>query len=427
MHLAQILSLGIICQVSAGVIGFCGLPHSTTSLPRAVATPTISYSQQVQLLDGWVADLTARTQRDPRSWLALESLANTYRERALFTGTTLDLTRAEEVMARSFEVAGPGAGPYLSRARLHSTLHRFSAAEADLVLASDEIALDVRDAAGIAALRATIAFQTGRFAQAFAAWDRSLTLFPTASALVALADAQACTGEPDAAAELLQRAHLMINERDPRSEAWVSVQQGIFNMDRGRWAEAAADFHKAETVLPGWWFTTARQADLRARRGEHTAAVVMYTKLAQSTGKPELMDALATELRVIGGHDTAAASWSALAGLAFDDLLQRQPEAAYGHALDHFLATGTDPERLMFIAEKNYQLRPGGEATMKLAHAYFIGGHLPEAVTTIEKVLASPYSTAAVHRLAAQIFTARGDLVRATAETNRSLEIDPHG
>ena len=424
MHIALILGIGVVCQVVA-VIGFGGVPHATWQLSEIKATPITTYNQQVHLLDGWIANLIARTQRDPRSWLALESLADTYRERALFTGTSLDLTRAEDAMTQSFTVAGPGAGPYLSRARLHATLHRFSAAEADLNLAEGEISLDVRDAAGIAALRATIAYQNGHYALAFAAWERSLALFPTPSTYVALADALASTGESLAAAELLLRARLLTNEHDPRTAAWVTVQQGIFEMERGRWDEAAALFRSAERVLPGWWFTATRQADLLARRGEHATAVELYTNLVQRTGKPELMDALATELRLVE-KNAAADRWSAIAGLAYDDLLQSQPEAAYGHALDHFLSTASEPTRLVAIAESNYRLRPGGEATMKLAQAYFISGRLTEAVTTIKKVLASPYSTVAVHRLAARIYLANGDLVHANEETGRAWEIDSH-
>ena len=425
MHITQVLFIGVLCQAAAVVSGLLWLPHVVSRHPAAPAVARVDYTQQVQLLDAWVADLQARTQRDPHSWLAWESLANTYRERALFTGTTIDLARAEEAMARSFAAAGPGAGPYLSRARLLASLHRFAAAEVDLGLAEGEIALDVRDAAGIAALRATIAFQSGRYAQAFAAWERSLALFPTPTALFALADAQACTAEPAAAEELMQRARRMVPERDPRSAAWLAAQQGVFELDRGCWTAAAAAFAAAERILPGWWFTAARRADLLARSGAHEPAIVLYTQLVQHTGKPELMDALASELHLLG-RESAAQAWSAIAGLAYDDLLQRQPEAAYGHALDHFLSVATEPTLRIDIAEHNYRLRPGGEATLKLAHAYFLGQRLPQAVATIEKVLATPYSTAAVHSLAARIFTAHGDALRAAAELTRARQIDPH-
>lgn len=425
MHIMQVLLIGLVCQAAAVASGVLWHTHVVPQRIAVLRAPAVDYTQQVQLLDSWVTDLAARTRRDPRSWLAWESLANTYRERALFTGTTMDLARAEEALARSFAVAGPGAGPFLSRARLQASLHRFAAAEADLTLAEGEIALDVREAAGIAALRATIAFQNGRYAQAFAAWERSLNLFPTPTAMFALADAQACTSEPASAAELMHRARLMVDERDPRTAAWLAAQQGIFELDRGCWAAATADFAAAERILPGWWFTAAQRADLLVRSGAHEPAIVLYTQLVQRTGKPELMDALASELRLMG-RESAAQAWSTIAGLAYEDLLQRQPEAAYGHALDHFLGVATEPVRLVDIAEKNYRLRPGGEATLKLAHAYFLGQRLPQAVATIEKVLATPYSTAAVHRLAAEIFTAHGDALRAAAEITRARQIDPH-
>ncbi len=425
MRVTQVFFSGVLCQVIAAIsVVLWFTPVVPQRLAAPIASP-VNYFQQVQLLDSWVTDLTARTQRDPRSWLGWESLANTYRERALFTGTTIDLARAEEAMQRSFTAAGPGAGPYLSRARLQVSLHRFAAAENDLGLAEDEIALDVREAAGIAALRATIAFQNGRYPQAFSAWERSLSLFPTPTVMFALADAQACTAEQAVAEELMRHARLMVGTRDPRTAAWLAVQQGIFELDRGCWSAATADFDDAERIMPGWWFTDAQRAGLLARSGAHESAIVLYTQLVQRTGKPELMDALASELRLLG-RELAAEQWSTIAALAYEDLLQRQPEAAYGHALDHFLSVATEPTRLIDIAEKNYRLRPGGEATMKLAHAYLLAQRLPAAVATIEKVLATPYSTAAVHRLAAKIFTAHGDTLRAAAELARARQIDPH-
>lgn len=427
MHHVLTFMVGTALMLTAGAsLGLADhTPSPALTPPPSATPPPLTYAAQVRALDLWVTDGVARTQRDPRSWLGWESLANAYRARALFTGTALDLGRADAAIDHSFQVAGRGAGPYLSRAKLRASEHRNDEVGSDLVRASEELSLDIRDQATIAALRAGIAFQSGRYGEAFAAWDASLRLCSQPGTLFALADATAATGDPATAEILIGEALMAANPRDVELRTWLLLQHGVLALDQGHWDDATLRYQQAAALLPGWWQVEMRQAELLVRQGRQAEALAAYLGLAQRTGKPEAMDATAA-LLLRSGRDREAAAWTAIARLAYDDLLTQQPAAAAGHALDHYLAHNDQPQHTLELALRNQHLRPGGEATLKLALAYLAAERLTEARAAVDMVLASPYATAQAFLVANTVYRACGEDQRAAAALRRAQAIDPH-
>ena len=118
-------------------------------------------------------------------------------------------------------------------------------------------------------------------------------------------------------------------------------------------------------------------AEIVALRGETARAVPLYEDLVQRTGNPEFMDALARLHRDAGREDEAAA-WIARADRAHRDNLARFPEAAGGHALDHYLELGNDPDFAVELAERDFSLRPNEAARARLATAYRNAGRVAE-------------------------------------------------
>ncbi len=384
-----------------------------------------SYRTEVIRLDDVIETLVARGKHDPRSWLALQSLAASYRQRAQLTGDYLDYTRAADAVARAFAIAPAGAGPFVVRAQLNSSLHRYDAIEADLEAAETDALLDQRTAATIASLRADIAFYRGDYAKAEQGYRRALATQVDYQRLFALANYHFSTGERAAADTMMCEAERIIPTVDIMGRAWLRLQRGVMDEACGRWDAAMHAYLDADTVMPGWWMVAARIAGLQALRGDHDSAITGYTVLIAQTSKPEFMDALASLYRT-AGRNREAELLVRSARRRYDIMLQENPQAAYGHALDHFLTLEQEPTLMVELAERNRELRPGGEALTKLAQAYLQAGRLEDARATIAMVASSPWSSAESYALAARVYAACGEPALAQAEHARAVAIDPH-
>lgn len=158
-------------------------------------------------------------------------------------------------------------------------------------------------------------------------------------------------------------------------------------------------------------------------QGHEEDARLLYIDIIDRTGNPEYMDAVADIYAA--RHDMInARRWTVRARAVYEERLALYPEAAGGHALDHFLQH--DPARAVQLAEINRDARPGGEAQVKLAEAYLGVGRVDDARETIERVLATDWNTAELHVVAARIYQRAGSSARASEERQRAVLLNPH-
>ena len=430
MFRSALLFCSIISLAVVGLAMATSRQDSTPTLSTAAGlTQTIeatpSYRTEVIRLDDIIENLNARSHHDPRSWLALQSLAASYRQRAQLTGEHLDYVRADAALTRAFAIAPSGAGPFLIRAQLNSSLHRYALIEGDLQAAASDALLDERSAATIASLRADSAFVSGHYALAEPLYRRALTLRRDYLRLFALADFLFATGEREQAEPLMDEAERTVPQVDHMGRAWVRLQRGLMEESRGHWDTALAHYRAADTAMPGWWMVAMRIAAIQAQRGERAEAIAAYRTLIAQTDRPDCYDGLAALLLKDGCIDEAGALIRR-ARQRYDLMLQDDPQSAYGHALAHFLTLQKEPALTVTIAERNRDLRPGGEALTKLAQAYLQAGRLADARATIRTVVASPWSMAESHALAARIYSAGGETEMAQVERARAIAINPH-
>jgi hypothetical protein len=90
------------------------------------------------------------------------------------------------------------------------------------------------------------------------------------------------------------------------------------------------------------------------------------------------MDALAN-IAAKRGQQAVAEHWRSRASAEWQRRLRLFPEAAYGHALDHCLEK-KDRACALYLARKNHEARPFGEAKLKLAQALTLNGRADEAL-----------------------------------------------
>ncbi len=384
----------------------------------------VRYEDELAALDQRIEGIQARVQSTPPAWLTLQTLADAFAERAHLTGDYDDYAAAEEALARAFALAPEGSGPWMSRARLHFTLHRVGPALEDLEAAATRINLKKGEKAAIDGLRADVAFQRGDYETARKEFERLAEEVPGLSATSRLATYRWKTGDFEGADALYLEALRDYSGTAAQPRAWLRLMRGLLDLDRGRHREAYAHYKSAAEELSGYWLVEEHIAEIRGILGEVEPATALYRDLIERTGNPVFMDALA-EIYAEGGKTSEAAAMRLRAREAYESLLGRYPEAAAGHAIDHFFADESAKARVLRLAESNHGLRPNGAAKILLAKALLGAGEAERAEATIAEVLASPWRSAELHEVASEVFAARGDQERAAAELAKARAIDP--
>jgi Tfp pilus assembly protein PilF len=301
-------------------------------------------------------------------------------------------------------------------------MHRLARVGPDLDRVEAYAVVSPSDRAAVASLRADVAFHSGRYDEARTLYEAQLARGRTASALAAYAQWFWKTGDPRRAEALLREA-AAASEREPAStRAWICLVQGLFELDRGRHDAALAHYRRGLEHTPNDWLLQEHLAEALALRGDGVIALPLYERLVDRTGSPEFMDAVA-EILLERGDREAAAPWIARARAAWEERLALYPEAAYGHALDHWLTLEREPERTVQMAEANAEARPNGESLTKLAQALLAAGRTADARRAIEQVLASRWSTPETHELAAQVYDAAGEPRLAQRQRDRAAAL----
>lgn len=400
----------------------CALALSACGPARPKAVPPPDYAALLKLYDAGIAASRRELQAAPDDVALREGVALALLQKAVLTGSFQDYAAADEALNQAFAVSNDPHAPLLSRMYFNILLHRLPQAEADRARLLRRFRTP--DTAGFASESAELDFQRGRYAEALAGFHRSLAIEEGPRALARLALLEARTGRYFEGAALLDRAEKQDHSDTPYLHAWLELQQGQLLLDRGRWEQATEFFYHAESLLPGWWLPRGKRAEVLALQGQREEALALYEPLAGETCDPEFIDAVA-RLRRESPDPASAAQWIERAAAVHRQRLQLLPEAAFGHALEHELWFGQQPQQALELAQRNAELRPNGESRILLAEALYKAGHAAGARQEIEAVLATAWDTAELHAIAAQIDAALGLREESDRQHAIALEMNP--
>lgn len=207
-------------------------------------------------------------------------------------------------------------------------------------------------------------------------------------------------------------------------KAWLKLQRGLIALDRGRFDEALAMYTLAEKALPGWWLVEEHIAEVKAFSGDTQTAKAIYEDVIRKTGAPEYMSALAV-IELGSGNRDSAQKLLMRARSLYEDRLAKFPEAAAGHALDHFLQDANNPQRALSLAQVNFATRPYGDAAIALAKAWVLNKKPKAAVPLLEAEIARGWDTAELYWTLAEVWHNAGDAQRAAHAKSEALIRNP--
>jgi tetratricopeptide (TPR) repeat protein len=352
-------------------------PSKTPPSVPAETSDVGTYGGAVRRLTEDIRAAESRAMTYANDWGRWAEVAALWSQRARLTGDDADWGHAEDHYAVAFAIAPEGSGPLLGRASLNYALHRLDRVDADLAVVERVGNPDHGARAEILQMRGDVALQRGQLDAAAAAYADAYALHPTLGARFGQAQIQLQRGDYDGALAGIEACDGLVKGNQPSLRMWLELQRGLVELARQRYDAALDHYRAADSHVSGHWLVREHIAEATALLGHTDEALAMYREIVLDTNHPEFVDAVAGLLAEQG--DTAnAARWEVWADAGFKRLLAQYPEAAAGHALDHFLHHG-DPAAAVALAEKNAALRPNGEALTLLAEAYRRAGREQDA------------------------------------------------
>lgn len=426
--LVPLLGLGLALSYASLPSDAPDAPTSTSESAncehaKGVATVVPASSFQTELARK-EAQIEARKKRaeESASWIDWEMVALLEAERARLTGDYESYVRAEAALDQAFAVAPKGVGPFESRVFLNLRLHRLSRVEADLQSMESAAVLTQSDRNRIRGFRADVAYYSGDLTEANDLYSQSVNENPSVRSIASLARLAWKTGEFAEAEELLARATEFADKGSKADRAWLKLMHGLMKLDQNRLDEALAFYEQGLEIQPGYWLLEEHIAEIHLLKGDEQRALAMYEDLVERTNSPEFMDQIASIWRD-RGNASEFQRWRDRARDIHLEHLRIVPEAAAGHALDHFLELEDDRQRALELALANHSTRPGGEAKEKLISAYLLNGETEQARVVAEQMVASGWKTADAMALASLTHELGGNAKRAKREASEAIAL----
>ena len=387
---------------------------------------TSSYQHAISVLDSQIRHHKALSEKHSTSWVRLQRLAEAQMQRGKLSGDINDFVAAEETLHKAFEVAGPGAGPFLTRAALNFTLHRLPLIESDLASAESALIVTPRSKETINSIRADVDLYQGRYEQAKKLYTQAEKLNPSTSTATRLANYHFQAGDYSQANQWLTQAEQRVVGNPEHLLAWIKLQFGIIDLSRGRLDEALAHYNESLAIFHDYWLAQEHIAEINAMQGRLMLAEQQYRQLVKDTHNPNFMIALAEVLSEYEDEEsqTEAVEWMSAANNEFQQQLNAIPEMVAGHAVQHFMQTaGADV--YLPLAQENYTLRPAGDSALLLIQALALSDQLPQAMELLESTLQTPFKTADLYATASVLYEANQQPTDAASYTRSANAMNP--
>ena len=396
-----------------------GLSFPLASLSHRRPSSPTDYETELARIQKDIAELKEAALSTPIDIGKATRFVHRLYHRASLTGSAADLRITETAIDRAIQEIGPLADLYLLKANLDFGLHRLGKTSHGLSALSR-----FTGNAQVAALKASLAFQQGEYAAAKRGYLSAIEKNPTWDNLARLAYWEAKFGDPDLADGLYGQAENEMSAKEMRSFAWVELQRGLLDLNRGRYDDAMAHYQKAEKAYSGYWLVDEHMAELLGATRRFEAAASLYESVVARAPLPELHQRLG-DLYVFMGKLDRAKPWHDKAFAGYLDSAARG-EVNYYHHLSAFYADARgDGAEAVKWAEKDVALRPNFATQDALAWALYRAGRFEAARKISREALSSGVKDAHLFFHAAMIHLAAGKTDEGKRLLKKAGEINP--
>jgi tetratricopeptide (TPR) repeat protein len=365
------------------------------------------------------AELEARVAANPLDTKGLVLLGLAYQQRARERGDPAFYPRSERSLRRALDIEPDNALALAGLASLAASRHRFGEAR-DFARRTLEINPYSAATWGILG---DANIETGRYRAAFAAFNRMISIRPTASAYARISYAREMLGRTPSAIAAMKRA-VTAAAATGEPAAWARVHLGNLYAETGRLATAEQQYRAALAHMPAYGPAFAGLARVQLWRGRNADSVRLWRRALDVQAVPEHAVGLGDTLARLGRSREAEDAY------AEADDLEDAFAANGGHNqletalfdLNH----GRNLADALARARVGRRLRPSVEGEHVLAWALYKNGRCEAA--RLHSIRALRLGTkdwgAMLHR--SLIESCLGDAHAARAFRKRALAVNPH-
>ena len=410
---ATVLGIGLVLAVSGG-IGVATTSDDAEPRPAAAVTRVVPDSGQD--LAATITSLQDTLRRVPDDHVSWANLALAYVEQARVTGLASYYEKADEAVARSFEVEPDENFTALAaRGAIESARHDFAAA-----LASAEEALEVnpRDLAALA-VQVDALTELGRYDEQLQALEVADRRQPGTAIAARYSYAFELRGDLDRAGDVLRDAADSGSRAD---KAHLLTLRADVLRRQGRLDEAEGDLDTAQAAVPGHLPAMVSRARLLTAQGDLEGAVEAWEDVVAQQPLPEYLTELGELLEHLGRSDEADAQYAVVR-----TTIELLDASGVGTDLETalFEADHGSPERALSQARAEWARRTSVHVADAHAWALHRAGRHADALPIARQAtrLGTPEARFWIHR--GTIEAALGMTDAARTHLRRGLATDP--
>ena len=353
-------------------------------------------------------------ERHPDEWLRMEVLAKALVARFRLSADPADLAEARDLLDRALASVPSPAGPALTGAEAALLRHDLDGAERALArFDASAVPPPATEQTVANSIRCEIAFERGQLVRA-----RELCGGTDMASVLRRANIAAKSGNVSEAKRIVE-AQLRLPRLPPQVLAALTLQRASLALNEGDWDGSGQWARAAERVFPGYWLSEAFVAQQLALEGKPAEAIERYAEIAEHTGEPDVLDALA---RLTQG--TESEGWAAKAGTAWEERAQLLPTTYATHHAEHLLLRG-DQARALALAEADYRRRPYPGTIVHYAYALWRADQPDRALEVVRKGEADGFLTAEMKFIEAVSLGSLGRASEAAEALSAARRLNP--
>lgn len=393
-------------------------------LPSRKELPTTSSNIAIGNLQGDVESAEKLLAKSPNNAELMLRVVPIFLMHGKTQGILRDYDRALALAESAVKVDPKSPMVWATMAQVHSTLHRFPEALADLKRVE---ALGFRGTQ-LEMTRASILQAMGRYKEARPVIEKLSIAMPRIDTIGALATLDADEGRIADAERNFQAALVSFKEVSPFPLVWLWMQQGLMWQKEGRVARARQLFAAANERLPEDVAVVSHLAASEAVTGERAQAIARLRTIVATSDDPEYVGQLSQLVRD-GGDAGEADRLRAQAAARYEELLKRHPAAFAEHAARFWLGPGADAKKAVPLAALNLTHRKTPDAYALVLESRLGAGEPAAATCKLAETAITPPATATprLRVLASRAFAACGQKDRAEAELRTVAASAPGG